>query len=478
MPARSIAACILMLVCSGAAAFNGHFLGGCVWTRHAHSHCARLHDPPHPHCRTRTARCPHRRARKAELAPRVSSYQDDNVFYGDLSAAAVPTPEPAPAAPTAERDDGAGARNFSALGLDPALQRACDLQGWPGPTAIQTSVIPPLLAGRDVWAEAETGSGKTAAFALPLIQLLSSQASEPRRASGRSVLALVLSPTRELVLQTARRVLAPLARSVETRDLAGLRVCAIYGGVPIEPQLEDLKEGVDVLVATPGRLLDVVMREETLGGGGGGKSVAWLSLQEVKVVILDEADRLLAPAFAKEMDELLQHLHLQSDVDKRSMVPQPASRDLQLCLFSATFPYKTRAAARRLFRGRAPVLIGPSSLEVQENDSVPEDGGRGRYAGGAVAGAVQQKGILVDTRDRTMLLRHLAETQNWKTILVFVASQHATEHVAKKLAAKGLRVAVCLRFFFVSAWVCQCVHAWSCTCMHVKPDTSACMLAQ
>ena len=273
MPARSIAACILMLVCSGAAAFNGHFLGGCVWTRHAHSHCARLHDPPHPHCRTRTARCPHRRARKAELAPRVSSYQDDNVFYGDLSAAAVPTPEPAPAAPTAERDDGAGARNFSALGLDPALQRACDLQGWPGPTAIQTSVIPPLLAGRDVWAEAETGSGKTAAFALPLIQLLSSQASEPRRASGRSVLALVLSPTRELVLQTARRVLAPLARSVETRDLAGLRVCAIYGGVPIEPQLEDLKEGVDVLVATPGRLLDVVMREETLGGGGGGK--AW-----------------------------------------------------------------------------------------------------------------------------------------------------------------------------------------------------------
>jgi superfamily II DNA/RNA helicase len=477
MPARGIAACALVMVCGGAAAFNVHLPGGCVWTRHAQSHCARLHVPPRPHCRMRTALCPHRRVRTAVLATRVSSYQDDDVFYGDMSAAAVPIPEPAPAAPTAARD-GAGARNFSALGLDPALQRACALQGWPGPTSIQTSVIPPLLAGRDVWAEAETGSGKTAAFALPLIQLLSSQASAPRRASGRSVLALVLSPTRELVLQTARRVLTPLARSLETRDSAGLRVCAIYGGVPIEPQLEDLKEGVDVLVATPGRLLDVVMREETLGGGGGGKSVAWLSLQEVKVVVLDEADRLLAPVFAKEMDELLQRLRLQSEVDERSMVPLPASRDLQLCLFSATFPYKTRAAARRLFRGRAPVVIGPSSPAVQENETVPEYGGRGKYAGGAVAGAVQQKGMLVDARDRTMLLRHLAETQNWKTILVFVASQYATEHVTKKLAAKGLRVAVRLQFFFFSVCLCVRVRARAAMHLHTRTDMSACVLAQ
>jgi ATP-dependent RNA helicase RhlE len=292
------------------------------------------------------------------------------------------------------------------------------------------------------------------------------------------VLALVLSPTRELVLQTARRVLTPLARSLETRDSAGLRVCAIYGGVPIEPQLEDLKEGVDVLVATPGRLLDVVMREETLGGGGGGKSVAWLSLQEVKVVVLDEADRLLAPVFAKEMDELLQRLRLQSEVDERSMVPLPASRDLQLCLFSATFPYKTRAAARRLFRGRAPVVIGPSSPAVQENETVPEYGGRGKYAGGAVAGAVQQKGMLVDARDRTMLLRHLAETQNWKTILVFVASQYATEHVTKKLAAKGLRVAVRLQFFFFSVCLCVRVRARAAMHLHTRTDMSACVLAQ
>ena len=195
-------------------------------------------------------------------------------FYGDLDglrADAVPTPGPAPAAPAAAQD-GTGARDFGALGIDPALQHACAQQGWGLPTEIQESVIPPLLAGHDVWAEAETGSGKTAAFALPLVQRLSLQMPEP--AGGRFARALVLSPTRELAIQTAR-VLMLLARSMETESVtgAGLRVCAIYGGVPIESQLEELKRGVDVLVATPGRLLDVVMREETHGGGDAGR--AW-----------------------------------------------------------------------------------------------------------------------------------------------------------------------------------------------------------
>ena len=220
-------------------------------------------------------------------------------FYGDLDglrADAVPTPGPAPAAPAAAQD-GTGARDFGALGIDPALQHACAQQGWGLPTEIQESVIPPLLAGHDVWAEAETGSGKTAAFALPLVQRLSLQMPEP--AGGRFARALVLSPTRELAIQTAR-VLMLLARSMETESVtgAGLRVCAIYGGVPIESQLEELKRGVDVLVATTGRLLDVVMREETHGGGGRGKSVAWLSLARTQVVVLDEADRCYASARA------------------------------------------------------------------------------------------------------------------------------------------------------------------------------------
>lgn len=168
------------------------------------------------------------------------------------------------------------------------------------------------------------------------------------------------------------------------------------------------------------------------------------------------SSRLLAPAFAKEMDALLQYLpRLQPEDDEHSVAQESA--ELQLCLFSATFPYKTRAAARRLFRGRTPVVIDAAGSRTaslqepsQENASLPQEGGRGnpgRYAGGKVAGAVQQKAISVDRRERTMLLRHLAETEGWDRILVFVASQYATEHVAKKLAAKGLRAAV---FFVLS----------------------------
>ena len=238
-------------------------------------------------------------------------FDDDDVFYGDLDALSSAAPAAsAPALPSSEGDA------FRRLGLDAAVAHAAAMQGWHAPTDVQHRAIPPMLAGRDMWVEAETGSGKTAAFALPLLQSLCVNPRPRVGAGARHAQALVLSPTRELAMQTAR-VLTLLARyvckSAEGKAGAGaardsLQIRVVYGGVPVDTQLDELRQGVDVLVATPGRLLDVIMREESQGGGGGGRSVAWLSLGETRILVLDEADRLLSPAFAGEMEMLLERL--------------------------------------------------------------------------------------------------------------------------------------------------------------------------
>jgi superfamily II DNA/RNA helicase len=204
---------------------------------------------------------------------------------------------------------------FAETGLCRSMLRAAQQQQWLTPTSVQSEAIPAILSGSDVWAQAPTGSGKTAAFALPLLQRLDTGAPRPR---GRHVNTLILSPTRELAVQTSEAFRA-------LSDSAGVRakIVALHGGVSINPQLRSLAGGADVLVATPGRLLDV------LANNG-------VQLERVATLVLDEADRLLANEFSFELERVLEAL------------PPPASR--QTLVFSATFPFTSRPKAKRLLR--------------------------------------------------------------------------------------------------------------------------------
>ncbi len=276
---------------------------------------------------------------------------------------------------------------FASLGLIDHLARAALARGYIAPTPIQSAAIPAALQGRDLLATAHTGSGKTAAFALPLLQHV--QATPyvlPRKTH-----ALVLVPTRELALQVGELIHA-LAQHLPTPA----KVAKLFGGVSINPQLMALRGGAEVVVATPGRLLDVIEHNA-------------LRLDSVRVLVLDEADRLLAAGSAGFADEL-----------DRVLALLPARR--QNLLFSATFPPAVQTLAQALLR---------DPLRIDVAAPTPED---------ALA-AITQRAIQVDAAQRTPLLRHLIEQERWPQVLVFVATRYATEHVAGKLAAKGIAAA-------------------------------------
>lgn len=267
---------------------------------------------------------------------------------------------------------------FSALGLHNALAQAALARGYTAPTPIQTEMLPAVLAGRDVLAQAPTGSGKTAAFALPLLQRLAEQPGErPRR-----VRALVLVPTRELALQCGG-VLRDFAAASSPR----LEVALAFGGVSLNPQMMALRGGADVVVATPGRLLDLVRQNA-------------LRLGDVQTLVLDEADRLLDLGFAEEVEQVLALL--------------PAKR--QNLLLSATFPGKVQTLAKAL-------LHDPAHIRVDAEQEAP---------------AIAQRSIAVDADRRTQLLRHLVTQEAWSRVLVFVATQYTAEHVAEKLYKAGI----------------------------------------
>lgn len=270
---------------------------------------------------------------------------------------------------------------FSALNLSEPLCRAVADKGHAAPTPIQSAAIPVIAGGRDVLASAATGSGKTAAFVLPLLERLARQL--PPRASGRTVRALILVPTRELAMQVGESV-----RRYGRYLLPSQKTLVVYGGVALSPQQMALGTGADVLVATPGRLLDLVDQNA-------------VSLANMSVLVLDEADRLLALGFAAELTRILALL--------------PAER--QSLLFSATFPPKVETLARELLRD--PARIGIASDAANAPD-------------------IQQRAIEVDASRRTQLLRHLIETHAWPRVLVFVATKYATEHVADKLRRAGV----------------------------------------
>ncbi|MGS5086744.1 DEAD/DEAH box helicase [Hydrogenophaga sp. A37] len=264
---------------------------------------------------------------------------------------------------------------FTSLGLVPSLAQAAADLGFIAPTPIQTDAIPAVLAGGDLLATAQTGSGKTAAYALPLLQRwLAGPAHTPRR-----VRALVLVPTRELAAQVGE-VLRLLAEKLTPRP----KLIVAFGGVSINPQLMALRGGADVVVATPGRLLDLVEHNA-------------LKLGAVELLVLDEADRLLDLGFADELARVLALL--------------PAQR--QNLFFSATFPPAVETLAREL-------LHEPRRVDVPSptQDEAP---------------VVLQRAIAVDDKRRTQLLRQLIKDNSWQRVLVFVATQYAAERLAGKL---------------------------------------------
>ncbi len=273
--------------------------------------------------------------------------------------------------------------SFDTLGLSADLLRAVGEQGYSEPTAIQRKAIPVILEGKDVMAGAQTGTGKTAGFTLPLLQRLNANPSNKGR---RPVRALILTPTRELAAQ--------VADSVETygRHLP-LRSAVIFGGVKINPQIEKLRRGVDILVATPGRLLDHV----------GQKTV---DLSRIEILVLDEADRMLDMGFIHDIRKVL------------ALLPENGVR--QNLLFSATFSDEIKQLADRL-------LNRPALIEAARRNATVE--------------RIQQVVHPVDKSRKRELLSHMIGSCNWRQVLAFTRTKHGANRLAQQLVKDGLSAA-------------------------------------
>lgn len=267
---------------------------------------------------------------------------------------------------------------FSSLGLGSALLRAVNALGYQEPTPVQAEAIPAILRGDDVWASAKTGSGKTAAFILPLLQALADHETEQ---------ALIVVPTRELAVQIGEAI-GNYGRHLSRRP----KSCVAVGGVAIERQLVTLRGHVDFVVGTPGRLLDLCERDA-------------LRLSSVTALVLDEADRLFKMGFSDQLNRLLALL--------------PDHR--QNLLFSATFPPAVRALADQ-------VLRNPTRINVDAG-AIPD------------AAAIDQRAIEVDETRKSALLRHLLRTERWPRLLVFVASKQTADALTAQLGGAGVAAA-------------------------------------
>ncbi|WP_257264298.1 DEAD/DEAH box helicase [Endozoicomonas sp. ONNA2] len=265
--------------------------------------------------------------------------------------------------------------SFSALGLDESLIQAVHEAGYQNPTLIQAKSIPMALTGRDLMASAQTGTGKTASFTLPILHRLAQM-----RAS-KAIRALVLVPTRELAIQ--------VDHSFQTYGKhTAIKTTAVYGGVDIEEQLQVLQEGVDVLVATPGRLVDMINRKH-------------IQLDSLRILVLDEADRMLDLGFHDDIQRIVQHA--------------PAKR--QNLLFSATFAKDIKQLAHEFMRH-------PVKVELENPDSA--------------ANTVSQSFYPVDQQDKPEILSYLIHGGRWQKVLVFVRTKKAANKVAELLAEDGI----------------------------------------
>ncbi len=267
---------------------------------------------------------------------------------------------------------------FASLGLIEPLLRSLETLGYQTPTPVQAQAIPAVLAGRDLMAAAQTGTGKTAGFALPLLQLL---AMEGPKVASNSVRALILVPTREL----AEQVHEAVRQYAENLPLS---TYAVYGGVSINPQMMKLRKGVDVLVATPGRLLDLYRQKA-------------LKFNQLQTLILDEADRMLDLGFSEELGNIYRVL--------------PKQR--QTLLFSATF-----SDAIRLLAGQ--MLNDPLSIEVSPRN--------------VAANTVKQWVVTVDKKRKPELFIHLLRKGKWKQVLVFAKTRNGVDALVEKLQGLGI----------------------------------------
>ncbi len=266
--------------------------------------------------------------------------------------------------------------SFNQLGLSAELLRAIADKGYRQATPIQQQAIPHILAGRDILAGAQTGTGKTAGFTLPLLQRL-----QVSRSNGRRVRVLVLTPTRELAAQVGDSV----------RDYGRhlpFRVTEVFGGVSINTQILKLRKGVDIVVATPGRLLDHLQQKT-------------IDLSDIEILVLDEADRMLDMGFIRDIRRIFKAL----------------PRDRQNLLFSATFPKEIRRLAADFLNAPTEIQVAPRNTPVAR---------------------VKQIMHLVDRRRKRELLSHRIGAENWQQVLVFTRTKHGANRLASQLTDDGL----------------------------------------
>jgi len=261
---------------------------------------------------------------------------------------------------------------FSQLGLHPQLVKTVSELGYIFPTPIQSETIPLMLAGQDVIAQAQTGTGKTAAFALPILQKLEQD--------RRSIQALVLAPTRELAMQVAQA-------TCEYGSHLNVQVLAVYGGQPYSRQISRLRHGVDIVVGTPGRLLDLIQKEE-------------LDLSHVKTIILDEADEMLSMGFIEDIEEILS--------------TSPSER--QTALFSATIPPNISSMAAKYMHSPQSVTIKSQHLTVD---------------------SIEHRYCLVNEKDKLAVLTRLFEVEAITSALVFVRTRASTGELVNELMGRG-----------------------------------------
>jgi len=267
--------------------------------------------------------------------------------------------------------------SFNSLGLSDALLKAVSKQGYTTPSPIQQKAIPLILEGKDVLASAQTGTGKTAGFTLPMLQKLS-QGQQMRK---RPIRALVLTPTRELAAQVHNNVKA-------YSEFLDIRSAVIFGGVNQRPQVATIRNGVDILIATPGRLIDL-------------NSQGLLSLAKIEILVLDEADRMLDMGFKRDIDKIM------------SLMP---SRRQNL-LFSATFSREIKNLANSILHH--PVLV----------EATPEN---------TTVDAIEQKVYRVAKAKKTDLIIKLISEGNWKQVLVFNRTKHGANKLCKKMVSAGI----------------------------------------
>lgn len=266
---------------------------------------------------------------------------------------------------------------FSTLGLSEHLLKAIADQGYTKPSAIQAQAIPAILSGKDIMAAAQTGTGKTAGFTLPMLEILS----KGKRPKPNQVRALVLTPTRELAAQVGESV-ANYGRHLRMKSTI------VYGGVKINPQMQKLRGGVDVLVATPGRLIDLFQQNA-------------IKFDSLELLVLDEADRMLDMGFIHDIKRIIAFL--------------PKKR--QNLLFSATFSPQIRALAKGLVNNPVEVSVAPANSTVKK---------------------IKQWIIPVDKSRKSALLIKLIKQNDWEQVLVFSRTKHGASRLAKKLEGNGI----------------------------------------